>query len=133
MNERLIAIGNKEQELKEIGYPLTANNFGNMLSGGMRFDLFYNPAPTFLKIKQQVLELHGEKDVQVFSDNSDAIMKLLKQQNRNPLTQRNLYPSTNHLLQQCKNCTVDEYQQIEETVSPIVANDVIKWLEKVVY
>lgn len=132
LNQRLAAIGSEQQALIETAYPLNTESFAHMLTRGMRFDLFYNPAPTFLKMKQPVLVLHGDKDVQVFSDNSQVIIKQLKKQNHRLLTQEKIYGSVNHMFQKCNTCTIDEYGQIEETISPVIAEDLIKWLKKVV-
>lgn len=132
LNKRLAEIGERQQALIETTHPLKPETFSHFLSPGMRFDLFYDPTPALLKIKQPVLVLHGEKDIQVSINNSTIIISQLKQYNRNPHTQSKLYPSTNHMFQQCKSCTVDEYQHIEETISPMVLKDIISWLKQLI-
>jgi hypothetical protein len=39
-------------------------------------------------------------------------------------------PQLNHLFQTCKNCTVMEYGQLEETFSPVALNMVGDWIDK---
>lgn len=38
------------------------------------------------------------------------------------------YPSLNHLFQHCQTCKVEEYGQLEETISPEVLKDISNWI-----
>lgn len=38
------------------------------------------------------------------------------------------YPDVNHLFQECKTGMVQEYAQIEQTLSPIVLKDISEWI-----
>jgi len=128
LNEKLKAIGEEQQALIETKYPITAKSFSNLLSDAMRFDLFYDPKTSISKIRQPVLILQGEKDIQVLPDNADAILQALPAQ-KPAATRLVKYPSLNHLFQTCTTCMVSEYQELEETIAPVVVADIINWIK----
>lgn len=75
-----------------------------------------------------ILALNGEKDSQVFfKSNISNIQKYAKsEKNLQTIT----YPNLNHLFQECNTGLVNEYGEIEQTISPIVLQDILKWLNK---
>lgn len=88
----------------------------------------YDPTNDLKKITCPVFALNGEKDIQV-----DAAMNLKAieeniRSNGNKKVKTKLYPGLNHLFQHCKQCTLGEYGQLEETISPEVLKDIADWI-----
>lgn len=88
----------------------------------------YDPTADLQKIKCPVFALNGEKDIQV-----DAAMNLKAieeniSSNGNKKVITKIYPGLNHLFQHCKQCTLTEYGQLEETISLEVLKDVADWI-----
>lgn len=78
------------------------------------------------KIKCPVLVLNGTKDTQVDCDaNTTRIEKGLA----NCKHSIKKIDGVNHLFQHCNTGIVTEYQQIEETISPEVLQEVAKWIK----
>jgi len=95
----------------------------------MQFFIKYNPAPTLEKVKCPVLALNGEKDLQVPpKENLEAIKKALTKGGNKKATTMEL-PNLNHLFQECKTGSPDEYATIEQTFSPIALTEILKWIQ----
>lgn len=78
------------------------------------------------KIKCPVLALNGTKDTQVDCDaNTTRIEKGLA----NCKHSIKKIDGVNHMFQHCNTGIVTEYQQIEETISPEVLQEVAKWIK----
>ena len=78
------------------------------------------------EIKCPVLALNGTKDTQVDCDaNTTRIEKGLA----NCKHSIKKMDGVNHLFQHCNTGIVTEYQQIEETISPEVLQEVAKWIK----
>ena len=80
------------------------------------------------KVTCPVLALNGEKDIQVAGKiNLDAIEATLsKAKNKNYKCV--LFPNLNHLFQNCKTGSVEEYINIEETFSDEVMKTILNWI-----
>ena len=90
--------------------------------------LRYDPAPALSKVKCPVLAMNGLKDLQVPArENLDAIRKALQQGGNKQVVIRE-YPDMNHLFQECKTGSPEEYSTIEQTIAPIVLNDLSGWI-----
>lgn len=88
----------------------------------------YDPRTALRKVKVPVLAVNGTLDLQVDADqNLPEIEKALKEAGNPDVTVRR-FPGLNHLFQTAKTGTVDEYGQIEETVSPAVLDAVTRWI-----
>lgn len=90
----------------------------------------YDPTEDLKRIKCPVLALNGEKDIQV-----DAAMNLVAigqriSENGNKKVTTKMYPNLNHLFQTCQKGTLEEYGQLEETISPEVLMDMTEWILK---
>lgn len=91
----------------------------------------YNPAPTLEKVKCPVLAINGDKDLQVPSNiNLPAIEKSLRKGGNKKVTVKEL-PGLNHLFQECKTGSPNEYGQIEQTFSPTALEAIKTWLKAV--
>ena len=95
----------------------------------MQYFIKYNPAPALEKVKCPVLAINGEKDLQVPpKENLEAIKKALTKGGNKRVTTKEL-PNLNHLFQECKTGSPDEYATIEQTFSPIALTEILKWLQ----
>lgn len=114
----------------------TRNNFVNTFTGQLnqpwfRYFLSYEPAPYIQKIKAPVLALNGSKDIQVIAaTNLPAIEAALKKGKSKSYEIQEL-PGLNHLFQECKLCTVNEYSQLQQTFSPVALQVMTAWLKKI--
>lgn len=90
----------------------------------------HDPQQFYPKIKCPVLALNGSRDIQVLPElNLKGWEDGLKQAGNNRITTRS-FEGLNHLFQHCKACTVAEYRQITETVSPEVLDVVTTWVQQ---
>ena len=93
----------------------------------LRWFIDYDPSDDIRKTRCPVFALNGDCDCQVISSlNLTAIRRLL------PISKKNVvkeYPSLNHLFQHCTTGLVNEYREIEETISPEVLSDIAEWIK----
>ena len=95
----------------------------------MQYFIKYNPASTLEKVKCPVLAINGEKDLQVPpKENLEAIKKALAKGGNKKVTIIEL-PKLNHLFQESKTGSPDEYATIEQTFSPTALKEILKWLQ----
>ncbi|QIA09281.1 alpha/beta hydrolase [Draconibacterium halophilum] len=92
----------------------------------------YNPAVEFEQLSIPVLSLNGSKDTQVNSTiNQNAIRNaLIKANNKNYKIVE--LESLNHLFQECTTGNIDEYKEIEQTMSPIALKEISDWILEIV-
>jgi uncharacterized protein len=91
-----------------------------------RYFLSYDPAPILARLTVPVLVLNGSLDVQVpAKENLAAAREALK--NNSNATVMEL-PGMNHLLQDAKTGAPNEYNDIEETVSPVGLKIISDWM-----
>lgn len=89
----------------------------------------YNPAVALEKVKCPVLALNGEKDLQVPpKENLGAIKDALAKGGNKKVTAIEL-PGLNHLFQECNTGAPSEYATIEQTVSPVALDEILKWVK----
>jgi hypothetical protein len=89
----------------------------------------YNPAVVLEKVKCPVLALNGEKDLQVPpKENLGAIKDALAKGGNKKVTAIEL-PGLNHLFQECNTGSPSEYATIEQTVSPVALDEILKWVK----
>ena len=95
-----------------------------------RYFIRFNPSQYLEKLKCKVLALNGDKDIQVISSqNLPGIEASLKKSKSKTYEVKEL-AGLNHLFQACKKCTVSEYGELEETISPAALDIISNWLEK---
>jgi fermentation-respiration switch protein FrsA (DUF1100 family) len=94
----------------------------------MVYFIKYNPATALEKVTCPVLAVNGEKDLQVPpKENLSAINKaLLKAGNKNVTVHE--FQGLNHLFQECKTGSPNEYAEIEQTFSPIALEYITQWV-----
>jgi hypothetical protein len=94
-----------------------------------QYFLKYDPQTALTKVKCPVLAINGEKDLQVPpKEDLAAIKKALKKGgNKNFVTKE--LPGLNHLFQECKTGSPDEYGEIEQTFSPLALEEILNWIK----
>ena len=94
----------------------------------LNFFIDYDPSGDISKTLCPVMAVNGSRDVQVIpSLNLMGIKAHLKPNSKNIIKE---YPSLNHLFQHCKTGNVSEYRMIEETVSPEVLEDIVRFVKQ---
>ena len=96
-----------------------------------RYFLSYDPAINLGKITASVLALNGSEDIQVISKtNLAAIDSTLKKGKTGKFEVKEM-EGMNHLFQECKKCTLSEYSQLDQTISPIVLDKITGWMKSI--
>jgi len=92
----------------------------------------YNPSKEFEKLSIPVLSLHGSKDIQVDATiNQNAIRNALIQGNNKNYKIIEL-ENLNHLFQECATCDINEYKDINQTMSPVALNEISNWIFEII-
>ena len=95
----------------------------------MEYFMKYNPVPALEKVKCAVLAVNGEKDLQVPpKENLTAIKNALAKGGNKNVTTIEL-PNLNHLFQECKTGSPNEYASIEQTFSPRALAEITQWIK----
>ncbi len=94
----------------------------------IRYFYNYNPANQLQKIKIPVLSLNGSKDSQVNADiNQNAIRNaLIIAENKDFKILK--IDNLNHLFQECETGSMQEYSQIQQTISPVALKEISNWI-----
>lgn len=94
----------------------------------MHYFLRYNPAIILEKVKCPVLAINGEKDLQVPAKiNLESIKKALEKGGNKNVKAIEI-PNLNHLFQECKTGSPEEYAEIEQTFSPKALMEIANWI-----
>ena len=94
-----------------------------------RYHLRFDPAPYLAKVKVPVLALNGDRDLMVDYRGLAPVAAALRQaSNRDVTTQ--VLPGLNHLLQPCRTCLANEYNDLDTTLDPAVLRTVGNWLAR---
>ncbi len=107
--------------------PALQNNLALVLTHDAWTDYFLklNPMESIKKLKCPAFLLNGDKDIQVPAKMN--IPESLPLRNRKSKTK--IYPGLNHLFQHCTTGAVNEYKEIEETISPEVLEDISNFIQ----
>jgi uncharacterized protein len=101
--------------------------FQQLRSPWYRFFLNYEPTSNWMIMRCPTLAIWGSNDVQVLPElNRDKLKKAIE---RNPEldAQLSVLPGLNHLLQTSQSGLPDEYEGIDETVSPLALQAIRTW------
>ena len=89
-----------------------------------------DPQPALQRTRWPVFGIFGDKDLQVASkQNADPFEQALKD-GRCRIWEIKIYPELNHLLQHAKTGSPSEYGTIEETISPEVLDDMLRFMRQ---
>ena len=90
--------------------------------------LRHDPRPTLARVGCPVLALNGELDLQVTcAENLAGVSAALEHGGNSDATVR-AFPDLNHPFQHCKTGHVDEYAQIDETISVEILEVITEWI-----
>jgi uncharacterized protein len=103
-----------------------AQQIDQVMTPWFRYFLSYDPRPTLRRLRMPVLVIQGERDLQVDADQN--LPQLESALADDPDVTLRRFPGLNHLLQHAEAGTVEEYGQIEETMSPEVLQLIGDWI-----
>jgi pimeloyl-ACP methyl ester carboxylesterase len=92
--------------------------------------LGYEPAPVLKTVRQPVLVLNGERDLQVPAAMNLAAIRAALQDNPQAVVKE--MPALNHLFQTAKTGAGAEYAEIEETFAPAALETIGSWIKTAV-
>lgn len=124
----LKSLGAKDEDIAKF----INNETQSLLKPWNQFFYNYNPAVEFEKLKIPVLSLIGDKDVQVNAKINQEAIRVSLEKGENSNYKVITLPNLNHLFQECKTCTINEYRDIEQTIAPLALNVVSSWIEKII-
>ena len=127
MDKKVFATGDKnvgDEEMGEINQSINA-----MLQSGYHAFVAYDPTAVIRRIKCPVMAINGGMDSQVDAEQNLGAIEAIKRSTGHKNLTTKLYPNVNHLFQTVDHlCSVVEYGNIEETMSPEVLSDIAKWI-----
>jgi pimeloyl-ACP methyl ester carboxylesterase len=95
----------------------------------VKFFLRYDPSIILEKVKSPVLAINGEKDLQVPpKENLSAINAALEKGGNTSVTVKE-YKDLNHLFQESETGSPMEYSALEQTMSPVVLQEITDWIK----
>lgn len=104
-------------------------NILNMQNPWINYFISYDPGSDISKTKCPVMAINGSLDTQVMPQyNLETIKRLLPQNKQNLIKE---YKGLNHLFQHCTTGAFSEYNNIEETSSPEVLQDMVEWIKSI--
>lgn len=89
----------------------------------MHYFLQYDPANDLQNLQIPTMIIYGEKDRQV-----PVSLNLDKAREYAPRAIIKCYPNLNHLMQESETGNVEEYNDIEQTISPTVLSDILNFV-----
>ena len=122
---RLLELSGQPMRLSTLQYRVNA--YMNK-SPWLNFFMDYDPAEDISKTLCPVMAINGERDVQVIS--SLNLIGIKAHLTENPKNFVKEYPALNHLFQHCTTGHVSEYRMIEETISPEVLEDIVRFIKQ---
>ncbi len=99
-----------------------------LCSPWMIFFLFYNPGQALKSVKCPTLAINGSKDLQVTSQLNLLAIKNALKHGEAPSFKTLELPGLNHLFQECKTGSPNEYERIEQTFSPVALKAISDWM-----
>jgi len=100
------------------------------LSPWYRYTISLKPSDYLTKVQCPVLALNGTLDIQVESTTNLAGIKAALQTGGNQRNEVVALPGLNHLFQQAKTGSLNEYAEIEETFNSVALEKVSTWINK---
>lgn len=95
-----------------------------------RYFMQFDPRFYLEQLKCKVLALNGSRDLQVIArQNLPGIEAALKKSRSKNYEVKEL-PGLNHLFQSCNKCNLNEYGELEETISPLALEAMTRWMNE---
>ena len=120
-------------DLDQIRKDLTSQidgQFDQLRMPWFQFFLKYDPTPNWMMIRCPTLAIWGSHDVQVLPELNRAKIEKAIKRNHGLDAQLTILPGLNHLMQTSKSGLPNEYNVIEETISPTVLRTIRIWAEQ---
>lgn len=95
-----------------------------------RYFIRFNPGEYLEQLKCKVLAINGDKDIQVLASQNLTGTEAALKKSKSPLYNIEELQGLNHLFQTCKKCSLEEYGELEETISPAALETISNWLIK---
>ena len=95
-----------------------------------KYFISFNPQPYLEKLDCKVLALNGNKDVQVIAATNLKGIKQSLQKSKSPKYDVIEISGLNHLFQTCNTCNPAEYNDLEESFSPVALEMMGNWLKE---
>jgi pimeloyl-ACP methyl ester carboxylesterase len=139
MQKRIFALMKEESDPQKLAEKLAGvlpagpqgdAQIRQLTSPWFRFFLTYDPALALEKTKCPVLALNGELDLQVAPALNLPPIEAALRKGGNKDVRIERLPGLNHLFQPAKTGLVNEYAQIEETMSPKVLDLIASWIRE---
>ncbi|MBC9798238.1 alpha/beta hydrolase family protein [Sinomicrobium weinanense] len=102
----------------------------NILRPWMVNFLRYNPQEYIKQVTCPVLALNGSKDLQVLAKENLPRWKAILEKSGNKNVTIKEISNLNHQFQTCKTGLPEEYEKLNESFSPIVMEEMVKWIKK---
>ncbi|RPD41565.1 alpha/beta hydrolase family protein [Chitinophaga barathri] len=135
MNSRIFNFVGKQYDSGELGLGglITKEQFvemyiANYRRPGFKALLLHDPTKFYSRIKCPVLAVNGDKDVHVDCEANLRAWKTGLTATGNSRVTIKAFPGLNHLFQRCKSCTIFEYGELPETISPEVLAYIQEWI-----
>jgi len=128
LEPELISLSKEDRKKAELPEKLNPKDYYNFLSDHMRFDLNYNPSHELEKLNLPILILAGDLDKQVSASHNIPIIETALAKAKNTKVTTKVFHNVNHLFQTCETGEIEEYNQIGETIAPVVLNTISGWV-----
>lgn len=109
------------------------NQFNGLISPGYLSFLRSDPSQHLEKVTCPLLALNGEKDTQVPAEKNIAAICRALENAGNKNVESIIFPGLNHLFQESLTGQVDEYAKSDQTIAPVMLNELGEWLKKIAY
>ena len=104
------------------------SEFRKATSSEIRLLILSNPREVLKQVKVPVLALNGSRDIQVQPEQNLPAIAAALAEGGNPDYTVTVMPGLNHLFQSCRQCSIAEYGELEETVAPAVLKVMTDWI-----
>lgn len=122
-------ISPEDRQKAELPAVLKAVDYSGFFADNARYDLVYNPLDQLEQVKIPTLLIAGERDTQVSATLNIPLMKAALYKAGNEHVDENIFPELNHLFQTCATGEIEEYNQIGETIAPVVLQTISEWID----
>jgi pimeloyl-ACP methyl ester carboxylesterase len=115
----------------------TRNNFVNQFVGQLsspwiKYFLSYDPAEKIKNIAASVLAVNGSQDIQVVPGANLKAIEAALNGGKSKFFEVKELKGLNHLFQECHTCTTNEYDQLDQTISPVLLETITTWMKKAI-
>ncbi len=114
-------------EMKKVLTDQIEEQFQQLRSPWYRFFLSYDPSTNWMMMRCPTLAMWGSNDVQILPELNRNNLRVAVERNADLNVQFSIVPGLNHLMQTSQSGLPEEYDIIEETVSPTALKLIRDW------